>query len=272
MNLSRPNSPLHGRGLSHAGRRRIIAATVAVLLLFLVDSLTGGKIRSVVRMGGSILWGWGVSTQAVLSNSGFFATKRGLINENAVLTEQIAQLQEQAAAYRVIKQENAALSKLLHVASMSGSQNKTSGITAPIVSSFRASPYGTFQVGAGSADAVSAGDLVLSYENFVIARIEQSDEHISLAKEIFAPNVSSDAVLRGVGVVVVGQGGGNAKADVPRQTNVVVGDPVVSSVLGSRAIGIVGKVSEDSGSAFKRVHIYLPVNLFALQFVYIVKR
>lgn len=206
-----------------------------------------------------------------ISGSGFFSTRRALLAENAALTEQVAQFQERSAAYRVLKDENNALRELLNVAEVAQGKNKESGITAPVVSSFRASPYGTFHVGAGSADSVAEGSLVLSAENFVIGRIESAGAHASLVRELFAPNVSVDAVLRGIGVAVQGQGGGNARADVPRQAEVAVGDPVISAAFGGRAIGVVGNVSEDAGNAYKRVHIYLPVNLPVLQFVYIVK-
>ncbi len=229
-------------------------------------------MRSLVRQAGSLAWRLGVSIQKSVYGSGFFATRRGLIAENAALKEQVAQFQERSAAYRVLKDENTSLREMLNVAEIVRGQNRESGITAPIISSFRASPYGTFQIGAGRADSVSPGNLVLSAENFVIGTVEAVDEHASLVREIFTPNISSDAVLHGVGVAVQGQGGGNARTDVPRQSEVAVGDPVVSPTLGSRAIGIVGNVSEDSGSAYKRVHIYLPVNLSVLQFVYIVKQ
>ena len=271
MNLFRPNNFLGGRWTPRSGRR-IFTATAIVCALILVDAFSGGTVRSLVRRAGSLVWWWGISIERSIHESGFFRTRRGLIAENAALTEQIAQFQERSAAYRVLKDENIALREMLNVAETAKGRSKESGITAPIASSFRASPYGTFQIGAGTADSVSPGNLVLSAENFVIGRVLTADAHTSLVKEIFAPNVSSDAVLHGIGVAVVGQGGGNAKTDVPREADIAVGDPVISAIFGSRAIGVVGNVSVDSGSAYKRVQIYLPVNLSILQFVYIVKQ
>lgn len=237
-----------------------------------MDALSGGKIRSLARAAGSQIWKFGSSISESIAESGFISSRRALIEENSALTQQIAQMQERSAAYLVLQDENQALREILRVADITQSTKKEIGITAPIVSSFRSSPYGTFQVGAGRADSVSPGDIVLSSENFAIGRIEETDLHTALVREIFAPSVSSDALLRGVGVAVEGQGGGNARTSVPRQTAVAVGDAVVSPIFRARAIGIVGKISEDSGSAYKRVDIYLPVNLSALQFVYIVKQ
>ncbi|MDO8522472.1 MAG: rod shape-determining protein MreC [bacterium] len=270
--MFRRNDGHHGSWAPRPGRHRIILATVIVCALVLVDSLSGGGIRSIARAGGSLVWRWGISIEGAIYGSGFFRTRRALLAENSALTEQVAQFQERAAAYRVLQDENAALREILRVSEISRGKGKDSGITAPIISSFRASPYGTFQIGAGTSDSVSPGNLVLSAEDFVIGRIEVVDAHASLVKEIFAPNTLTDAVLHGVGVAVLGQGGGNARADVPRQADVAVGDPVISATLGSRAIGIVGNVSEDSGNAYRRVQIYLPVNLSVLKFVYIVKQ
>lgn len=229
-------------------------------------------MRALARASGASVWGWGASIEKLIYESGFLSTRRGLARENSALAGQIAQLEERAAAYEVLKEENEALRHMLRVAETARGEKKESGITAPIISSFRASPYGTFQVGAGFADSVSPGDIVLSAENFVIGRIESADSHSSLVRAVFAPGVSSDATLRGVGIAVEGHGGGNARTKMPRQSDVAVGDPVVSAILGARAIGVVGNISEDSGSAYKSVDIYLPVNLSAIQFVYIVKQ
>ncbi|MDO8562128.1 MAG: rod shape-determining protein MreC [bacterium] len=266
-----PRRGLPVRG-TQTGRKRLFFATVLVLVLFIFDALSGGKIRTLVRAVGSSVWGLGVAIEESIYGSGFLSTRRGLLSENSALREQVARLQERAAAYQVLKNENVGLRDILNVVDTEKGENREAGITAPIVSSFRSSPYGTFQVGAGTADSVAPGDIVLSAENFVIGRIEAADSHASLVREIFAPSVSSDAVIRGVGVSVVGQGGGNARTTMPRQSEVAVGDPVVSSVLGARAVGVVGNIAEDSGSAYKSVDIYLPVNLGALQFVYIVKK
>lgn len=258
--------------MPRSGRKRLFFATVFILVVFVLDAFSGGKIRTIVRAGGSSVWKLGISIQESIHGSGFLSSRRALLAENSALSEQIAHFQERAAAYQVLKEENDALRRMLHVVANTRDQNKASGITAPIVSSFRASPYGTFQVGAGDADAVSPGNLVLSAENFVIGRVETVDSRTSLIREIFAPGISSDAILRGVGIIVEGQGGGNARAQMPRQSEVAVGDPVVSATLGARSIGVVGNISENSGSAYKSVNIYLPVNLTALQYVYIVNK
>ncbi|OGG71160.1 hypothetical protein A3F27_02460 [Candidatus Kaiserbacteria bacterium RIFCSPHIGHO2_12_FULL_53_13] len=247
-------------------RKRLIAASALVIVLFVFDIFSGGQVRAQARDSVSSVWKLGVSAGKAVRGSGFFSSRAALEKENAALKDQLARSQVRAAAYQALKDENAALRGMLRI-----SENEL-GITAPVVSSFRASPYGTFLVGAGSSDAVTPGSLVLTEENFVIGRVADVSPHSALVNELFAPNVSTDALIRGAGVSVDGQGGGNARANVPREVQVEIGDPVTSPVLKGRTIGVVGAVEEDPASAYKRVYIRLPVNLAALQFVYLLKQ
>lgn len=250
----------------NSARKRLLAASALVIVLLTIDLLSGGKVRAFSREAGSGLWRLGISAEESVRESGFFTSRRALEDANASLSEQNAQLEGRAAAYQVLKDENESLRAMLRVAG-----NKR-GITAPVVSSFRASPYGTFLVGAGSLDDVAVGELVLTSENFVVGRVTDIDQNSSLVRELFAAGVSTDALVRGVGTSVQGQGGGNARADLPREASVSVGDSVISPVLGGRAIGVVGAVEDKPASAYRRIYIRLPANLSAMRFVYLVKQ
>lgn len=246
-------------------RKRLLFATAVVIVLYVIDAASGGSVRALARVAGSALWKWGVSAAQIASGSGYFSSRRALESENAMLKEQLARLEERSAAYQVLLSENNALRDMLRISS-------EKGVTAPITSSFRASPYGTFQIGAGSSDGIAAGDIVLSPEHFVIGRVIETSAHSALARSLFAPGVSTDALIEKVGVTVEGQGGENARASMARDATVAEGDAVISPIFGGRAIGIVGAVLEDSARAEKKIYIRLPVNLSALQFVYLVKR
>lgn len=105
---------------------------------------------------------------------------------------------------------------------------------------------------------------------FVMGIVREVGAHLSLVKEVFAPNESHAATIRGTPVTLEGQGGGNARADVLHALPIATGDPVVSPELGGRAIGIVGAVREDSAQTRKTIYIRLPINLAAIQYVYII--
>jgi cell shape-determining protein MreC len=205
---------------------------------------------------------------AVVS-SGFFSTRHALQSENQLLKREVAQLQSRIAGLEKSEEENAQLRDLV------GMIQGPVGVTAPIVSSTRSSPYGTFLVGAGKVDGVVEGSIVMagsSERGFVIGEVSDVQEHLSLVTEIFAPAVEIEASINGAPIVLKGQGGGNARGDTPRAVTVDVGDSVVAPSLGGRLIGVVGAVSSDPTDVYQRVYVRIPANFSTLQFVYVVPR
>jgi cell shape-determining protein MreC len=245
------------------GRRRLFAASVLVIFLFVADILSGGKIRNEIRAGAAVVSRLGGGIVSSIAGSGVFASKRALQAQNQSLAEEVSQLEERAAAYDVAQQENAQLQAIVHLA------QTTPGMTAPVVSSLLASPYGTFTIGAGSLDGIAMNDLVQTEDGFVVGRVSDVGSHTALVTELFAPGASIDAIVDGTSVSVEGDGGGNAHTQVPRGLSIVPGDPVVAPSLGQRAVGIVGNVASSSASASQDISIRLPTNLLSLQFVYV---
>lgn len=247
-------------------RGRLIAATVLLVLIFILDAILGGPVRGALRGAVAALWSATSSVRLSITDSGYFASHRALARDNELLREQLASAQEDAAAYQGLKQENDDLRGLLHLAST------TRGITAPVVSSFSTSPYGTFMIGAGKMDGIASGDLVLTSDGFVIGTVTTPGDRTSLVTGTFASGSSIDALVGSAPAVVEGRGGGNATARLPRDASVSVSDPVIAPSLGSRQIGVVGHIDASESSAEQVVYIRLPMNLSALRYVYIATR
>lgn len=230
------------------------------------DVASGGLLRGAARSFSTVVWNATSRIESAIFGSGFFSSRRALSSENDALKKRIADLEAELAGQQLMRDENAELRSLVRLA------ESVNGIAAPIISSVRSSPYGTFMIGAGSADGISAGSIVMAggERGFVIGEVAEADEHSSLVKEIFAPGASAEGTLRGAALVFEGQGGGNARAEAPRALSVGEGDPVTSARFSGRLIGIVGAVSSDSSSALRTLYIRTPVNLSELQFVYVV--
>jgi cell shape-determining protein MreC len=258
MNLYQPNK-------NKTARRRLLLATIIVVFLFSFDILSGGVFRSGVRVVGVFIYKHGNGVVSAIGHSGFFATKRNLERKIEELNAEVARLNESLAEDRVFRVENEQLRALTNLAS------NAEGITAPIVSSFRTSPYGTFMVGAGSADGAHVGNYVVSPGGFVIGTVSEVGLYSSLIKAVFAPDATIDAVIAGSATLVEGRGAGNAYARVPHGILVSRGDPVFSPVFNGRAIGIVGSADSDSASAYSDIYIGLPVSVESLRYVYIEK-
>lgn len=251
---------LHG---AKSGRRRLFIVTLVVVIVFLFDIVSGGIVRSGVRTAAGAVWTATGTVRTSIAESGYFRLHRSLASENASLRSEAARYKQEAAGYQVLKRENEELRALLALA------QTEKGITAPVISSFRSSPYGTFLVGAGVGDGVTLGSLVLTDGAFVIGVVNDVKMNTTSVSEVFAAGNETDARIGTAVVSVEGRGGGNARALVPRGIAVAAGDAVTSSIYSGRAIGIVGKVESTPTSADQTVYISLPVNVSTLHYVYI---
>lgn len=249
---------------NRGGRRRLAYLTLLVLVILALDALSGGSVRTFVQRGFSGLWMATGNARTAVMDSGFFSTRASLAKENRALREQLDTYIQRAAGYESLRQENEILRSLLAL-----SEGST-GITAPIVSSVRSSPYGTFLVRAGTSDGVQVGSLVVTQGGFVVGTVTDVTEKTAMVREVFAGGAQVDAHVGTAIVVADGRGGGNAVAEVPRGIEVQPGDIVTAPQFGSRSIGIVGHVDAESSSASQIVYVNQPVNLASLKYVYIV--
>lgn len=253
------------------GNGKLWAATALVIFLFVFDLATGGRVRTVARVGAASLSRAVQGASASIAATGLLATHASLAAQNRALADQLAQYEARAALFTVVQAENDQLRSLTRLV------RSATGISAPVVSSALASPYGTFLIGAGTADGVHGGSLVLisstsSSEGFVVGVVQNAADHIATVGEAFAPSSSLSVVIHGNATALAGSGGGNARARIPRGAPVLVGDPVLVPEFGGRAVGIVGHIASSSAQASQDVYVRVPINLDSLQFVYVIPR
>jgi cell shape-determining protein MreC len=260
---------------TNVGRRRLWIATFIVIVLFAIDLVSGGAVRGAIRDGIADISLVVRRIGSNISASGFFTSKASLAAENQSLEAQVAALQEQAALSNALQAQVATLSSMTHLAATSD------GVTASVASSFIASPYGTFIIGAGSDEGITTGAIVLSDdvtdaeaniagEGVVVGTVSDVSAHTATVSEIFAPDHSVDALLDGAPISVKGSGGGNATADAPNGIPVQQGDAVTAPEFAGRVIGIVGHVDANPSNAAIAVSIGSPVNLASMQYVFVV--
>jgi cell shape-determining protein MreC len=248
------------------GRRRLLIATLFVVLLFLIDIVTGGKIRALVRDAVSGVSGAFSHIAGNVINHGYFETHAALAAQNAALQAQVNSLEEQVALSNALQSQVASLQSLVHLA------QTAPGITAPVSSSFIASPYGTFLIGAGSAQGIARGALALSSGGTVLGTVSNVGGDSATVTELFAPQNTVDAELDGTPIPVRGVGGGNATAQAPASLAISAGDAVTAPEYGNRVIGIVGHTDSNPSNAAQEIYIGLPVNLSSISYVYVVNQ
>lgn len=246
-----------------AGRRRLLAVTALVIVLILLDLITGGSVRSLVRSMTASLWAGTERVRSSITNTGYLSSRRALAEDNATLRTENMSLREKAAAHDVLLAENEQLRVALSLA-----QNRR-GVTAPVVSSFRSSPYGSFIVGLGVGDGIAVGDLVVTEGGFVVGVVSDVHTKTSAIEGVFSAGKMTDALIGGTAVVLTGDGGGNAHAEVPRGVEVSEGQGVISLEHGGRALGIVGRIESSPTSPDQKIFVRLPVNLTSLRYVFV---
>jgi cell shape-determining protein MreC len=257
-----PKRTSFGAKKNTAGRRTLFLMTLLAIFVVLLNMATGGMVSAGVRDIVTPLSAVGGRMGASISGSGFFSSRSSLEAQVAALQNELQQEQLQAAAFEALQQENVSLSQLEHLA------QSTKGLAAPVTSSLVSSPYGTFSIGAGSADNVSQGSLVLTADGFVVGTVVEVQAHQSLVGQLFAPGVQTPVSIDRAAVAATGKGG-TAEAEVPHGVAVSEGDPATAPEYGGRPIGIVQHVDSNPANAEQAVYIALPVSLSSLSYVYV---
>lgn len=260
--MRREFSFTHARRTS--GRGVLGWVTLIVVVLVGIDVLSGGAIRARTQSASTIVWSAGDAVYTAIFDSGYFLSHRTLARENASLRAQLASNRENSATITALREENTSLRELVQLAS------SERGITAPVVSSVIASPYGTFLVGAGEADGLKEGSLVLSPGGFVVGTIVHVGEEESMAQEVFAARSELAVTVRATSALAEGRGGGNAKLTIPREILVEVGDVATAPSLGGRPVGIVGQIDAPAAQAQAEVYVSLPVSLSSMPYVFLI--
>lgn len=260
------NSYRRSSDAEHSALRRLVLVIVIIVVVGFADVIAQGGIRALARdalapFGDTLTSAW-----AALARYGGIADRIALADRVRELEEELARYAERDALFQVIARENAELRALAQVASTSLS------LSAPIASSFRASPYGTFIIAAGSRDGVEEDSLVLTPEGFVLGTVADVGLRSAIVRFVFAPESRVEAVSGEHAFTVIGQGLANGSARVPAETPLAVGDPVYVPALESLPVGQVAHVASSSASVYADVLVTLPVNLNTLRFVRIVPR
>ena len=249
-----------------AGGTAFLAVLFCAAALFGIDTMTGGTLRSIAHSGGSVVWTAASSGARIINVRAFVTTKFALVEENALLQQQILERDEVTVRVAAIEAENELLRDMVRLA------ETDTGISARVISTFRSSPYGTFVIDAGQADGVKVESVVLTPSGYVLGKVTSVDAHSANVQSLFSPGMETDFIVNNVAFTAMGRGGGNTKADVPRDAPIATGDVVIAPTYGGRAAGVVGSIESASSSATKTLFIRIPTNLATLRFVYVISQ
>lgn len=252
--------------ISDSADMPLFVAFVAILLVavfvFGIDRISGGAVRGYARQGGGMMWAAAAAGTDAVMGSGVLDAKQSLLDENRELKELLATREEESARFAALEDENEALRAVVGL-------KEEDGVTAPVLSSFSSSPYGTFRIGGGAASGITEGSIALTPGGFVLGAVTFVTPRTATVESYFASDKEIEMQVNGVPFLAKGHGGGNARGEIPRDAVVKEGDVITAPSIDGRPTGIVGRIESASSSAYTTLHIRIPTNLDSLRYVHV---
>ncbi len=193
-----------------------------------------------------------------------FESKRSLVRENEELENTIATLEFNGLENQVLKDE------IKNIKGLIDSQTVLSNFhTVRVLAHPPTSLYGTLLIGYGEKDGAHNGARVFSNDNALLGEIVEVYASTSKVMLYCAPGVTHNGQLLdpAIEATLTGRGGGNFVIELPRDTFVKEGTPVVVPGTPTAIIGVVGKIISDPRDPLEQVLVTTPVNIFELSWV-----
>lgn len=255
------NYPQRNKG-RHSFLKPALFLVAIFLVGFIVFTFAGGVISTVV----SPLWRGENAVAGKLGFVGnFFKFKSSLIDENESLKERVRILELEIASRPSDIESGGDLGALLGRRLETGSIVSTALVVPP------QTLYDIVIIDAGSNDGVEIGSIARMTEGPILGTVFEVHHNSAKVKLYTTPGEKTAAVLErhGVPVTIEGVGGGNFRVMVSRETEVEVGDRILSADVSSQLLAVVGRVHMETTDAFKDVYARSPINVFSLHYILI---
>ena len=223
--------------------------------LFIVGALLFSLFDSFIISAISPLWrAENAFSRSLGKTLDYFHTQNSLVRDNESLKERITSLELSLMAE----------SPLTTTFKAEGGEIRGAVLTHP-----PQSPYDVLIVDVGSRDGVVLGALAGLPEGPELGVVSEVFRSNSKIKLFSAPGEKTNAVLERHQVVVVleGAGAGNFKLSLPRETEVVVGDRILSPSRAGALMAVVEEVNLSPTDPFKEVLARSPANIFSIRFI-----
>lgn len=195
----------------------------------------------------------------------FMRSKESLIEENAMLKERLSSMELELSSVSLSRNQEAVLLSTLNRTTESG------GILASVLVRPPQSLYDFLIVDAGTDEEVSLGAKAYMPEGPELGVVTEVFSNQARIKLFTSSGEETGAVLErhGVPVVLEGIGGGNFRIRVPRETEVAIGDRILSAGLEGSLLAVVGNITLEPTDSFKEVLAKSPMSIFSTRFILI---
>ena len=190
-------------------------------------------------------------------------SKRALISKNNALQDRINGYDAELTTVQQLQSENNALKAEL------GRTPAPIGIVANVLTLPNRSFYDTFIIDAGSAEGIKQNMVVYAFGSVALGTVTSITAHTATVQLYSAPGrqMTGTAVGNDVAVTLIGRGGGEYEAHLPRGVPFDVGSMVALQSNSVETLAKIEKVITDPRDPFQRLLAKAPVNLQALKWV-----
>lgn len=231
-------------------------------MFFIVPSFLKGVSFVVARPVWSVA---SVVTRPFGGFLGYFSTKNSLIEKNMALQDEIAMLRLKEIDYDLVAKENQDLKSEL------GRVGQSKKVLGKILSKPPKSPYDTFVIDIGTNEGLLPSQKVYASANILIGVVSNVTQKTSLVRLFSSGEEKLEALVSRTGdsLILNGEGGGNFQVEVPKDTDIVVGDSLVYPGNSEAILAMVHYIDMNSQSSFKTVYLKIPGNVFGSKYVFV---
>ncbi len=215
-------------------------------------------------------------TASVGSNISFFLkTKNSLGLENNKLKIENQELKDRLFFLDILEEDNKNLRSLFY-SDFGSALNDLfkNDILANILAGPNISPYDSLILDTGSNEGINEGNLVFSRSDVVLGKVVKTYLRNSKVALFSSYGTETNAYMpkSKINVVLIGQGSGNFKVEVPRDLNIELNDLALISDKGkSYPFAKLSYIEESPTDKFKKIFFISPSNIRSLKVV-VIKR
>lgn len=243
-----------------------IAVLVIVLLLFtpLFSFLSKGLGRAGL---GFYQAGQEISNEATAINAMTTSSKKGLIEENQHLREQLDLYKGKLLSFRSVQNENKELRELLAVI-----DEQEHFMTTRILSKPSQSAYNTMTIKGGAENGMEIGDVITAFGTVVLGEVIEVYKKTSKVRLYSSPGVITKTVVTSEGLFInaEGNGSGNFALQLPRDLEIETGTQILD-VRTNMLLGSVQASLFDPREPFQTILVRSPINVQHLWWVEVMK-
>ncbi len=197
--------------------------------------------------------------------SGSLKSYNQLLRENEELKRNLDEDVIRLSTITAIEKENIELKALM------GQSTTTKLILAPVLVRPPVIDYDDMIIDGGTTLGFSAGDKVYAPGKVLIGRIVDVARQTSKVRLLSSPGEKYEVLIGpdNISATAIGRGGGQYRADLPRDVKVQEGDFVIAPSVDDKPFGSIVSVASDPTEPFETILFAPTVNIYQLRWVLI---